>query len=59
MVNEVFTPDSEEVAEARDAGRAGSTPRLAAGAGVFTDDDGRMVDLAVVRHARRLLDFAR
>jgi len=51
VINEVFTPSDEEVARAR---------RLlelfeAAGGGVCVDDDGRMVDEAVVRGARYTL----
>ena len=58
VVNEVFTPDPEEVAEAREL-VARFDAATAAGAGVFTDATGRMVDLAVIRQARRLLDYAR
>ncbi|WP_062998337.1 HpcH/HpaI aldolase/citrate lyase family protein [Nocardia mikamii] len=51
VVNAVFTPSAEELTRARDL-----VARFAAGAGgVVLDADGRMVDLAVVRRARRLL----
>lgn len=54
VINEVFTPDLEEVQAAR---------RLLAlyeeaGGGVCLDEDGRMVDEAVVRAARRTLALA-
>jgi citrate lyase subunit beta/citryl-CoA lyase len=58
VVNEVFTPDAEAV----DAARAlieRYDAAVAAGEGVFTDDNGRMVDLAVIRQARRILALAR
>ncbi len=54
VVNDVFTPSVEERAAARrvvDAYEAA----LAQGAGVVLGDDGRMIDEAVVRQARRLL----
>ncbi|ACZ89055.1 (3S)-malyl-CoA thioesterase [Streptosporangium roseum] len=51
VVNEVFTPTEEELAQARDL-----IARFeAAGTGVVTDARGRMVDEAIVRAARRLL----
>jgi citrate lyase subunit beta/citryl-CoA lyase len=54
VINEMFTPTSEEVEEAR---------RLlarfeAGGRGATTDDDGRMIDEAFVRSARRILSIA-
>ena len=58
VVNEVFTPSAEEVAAARDL-VARYEAAVAAGEGVFTDDRGRMVDLAVVRAAHRTLALAR
>ena len=58
VVNDVFTPDPEALAAARDL-VARFDAADAAGAGVFVGPDGRMVDLAVVRQARRLLTFAR
>lgn len=57
VINEVFRPDPEAVARARalvDAYEAA----VASGAGVVVGDDGRMVDLAVVRPARELLQRA-
>lgn len=51
VVNEVFTPTEEELVRARDL-----IARFeAAGTGVVTDAQGRMVDEAIVRAARRLL----
>ncbi|WP_433496481.1 HpcH/HpaI aldolase/citrate lyase family protein [Sphaerimonospora sp. CA-214678] len=54
VVNEVFTPADDEVARARDL----VTRFEAAGTGVLLDSDGRMVDEAVVRQARRILGRA-
>lgn len=55
VVNEVFSPTSEELAWADDV-----TARLAAaeraGSGVAVDAAGRMIDEAVARRARRVLD---
>lgn len=52
VVNEVFTPAPEEIARAR-----ALVDRFeAASGGVVLDESGRMVDLAVIRHARRLLE---
>ncbi|MEU8243070.1 CoA ester lyase [Actinoplanes missouriensis] len=51
VVHEVFTPSPDEVAEARDLVQRFE----AAGGGVCLDARGRMVDLAVVRNARRTL----
>ncbi|MBO2447841.1 CoA ester lyase [Actinomadura barringtoniae] len=54
VVNEVFTPSADEVARAHDLivrYEAAAT----AGDGVCVDADGRLVDEAVVRSARRLL----
>jgi citrate lyase subunit beta / citryl-CoA lyase len=58
IVNEVFTPTEEEVAEAQElvdrlAGEAAS------GMGAFVLEDGRFVDRAVVESARLTLDLAR
>lgn len=58
VVNDVFTPDAEAVARAR-ALVERFDRAMAAGSGVLVDDDGRMVDEAVVRQARRLLGRAR
>ncbi len=58
VINEVFTPGEDEIARARrllelhDEHRSG-------GAGAFVDDEGRMVDEAVVRAARRTLSRRR
>ncbi|MFI6866069.1 HpcH/HpaI aldolase/citrate lyase family protein [Nocardia sp. NPDC050406] len=52
VVNEVCTPSANEVARAR----ALVARFEAAAGGVLLDEAGRMVDLAVVRQARRLLD---
>jgi citrate lyase subunit beta/citryl-CoA lyase len=54
VINEVFTPTSAEIEDAR---------RLlarfeAGGGGVTTDDDGRMIDEAFVRAARRTIALA-
>ncbi len=58
VVNEVFTPTAEAV-EAASALVEAFEAAQAAGQGVFTDESGRMVDLAVVRQARRTLELAR
>lgn len=57
VINKVFTPSAEEVGRARrivDSYEAVES----SGGGVLTDDDGRMVDVAVVRSAREVLDRA-
>lgn len=54
VINEVFSPSAEEVAQARllvDAFTQSAT-------GVITDASGRMVDVAVIRSARELLGRA-
>lgn len=53
-INEVFTPGPAEVARARRL-VAAFGDSLRGGAGVTTDEDGRMVDVAVVRTAREIL----
>lgn len=53
VVHEVFTPSEEELARAR----ALIERFERAGSGVVLDDRGRMVDEAVIRRARRLLDI--
>jgi citrate lyase subunit beta/citryl-CoA lyase len=58
VVNEVFTPAPDEVERARDV-VARFEAAAAAGSGVCTDAAGRMIDEAVVRQARRVLDAAR
>jgi citrate lyase subunit beta/citryl-CoA lyase len=56
-INDVFTPDPDEVARAR---RIVATYEAAAhgGSGTYVDDEGRMVDAAVIRSAREVLDLA-
>lgn len=54
-INEVFAPDPNEIEAARRVVREADEAQ-AAGSGVFLAEDGRMVDAAVVRRARRLLD---
>jgi citrate lyase subunit beta/citryl-CoA lyase len=58
VVNDVFTPSDDEVAAAADL-LARHDAALAAGTGVFLDSAGRMVDEAVVRHARDVVDRGR
>ncbi len=58
VINEVFTPTSAEIEKAQ-AIVEGFDTALAAGAGVFVDADGRMVDEAIVRQARRTLSMVR
>ena len=58
IVNEVFTPTADEVAAAQDL-IARFDAAMAAGDGVCLDAQGRMVDEAVVRQARRTLSLAR
>ena len=58
IVNEVFTPTVDEVAAAKDL-IARFDAAMAAGDGVCLDAQGRMVDEAVVRQARRTLSLAR
>lgn len=58
VVNEVFTPTDGELAAARSLIERYEAAS-GAGEGVFTDDSGRMVDLAVIRQARRTLSLAR
>ena len=54
VVNLVFTPVAADLRRARELVDRYETA-LASGGAVFTDEDGRMVDLAVIRQARRLL----
>jgi citrate lyase subunit beta / citryl-CoA lyase len=58
IANEVFTPDAERLAGA-EAMVARYEEALASGAGVLLDGQGRMVDEAVVRSARRVLAMSR
>lgn len=57
VVNEVFTPTAAELSRARELVEAYDAA-IASGDGVFTDADGRMVDVAVVRAARRTVAAA-
>jgi citrate lyase subunit beta/citryl-CoA lyase len=50
VVHDVFTPTAEQAARAADVLR-----RLEGGTGVAVDADGRMIDEAVARQARRIL----
>lgn len=54
--HEVFTPSTEQITAARSLIEAADAAARE-GRGAFTDDDGRMVDEAVVRHARRVLQM--
>lgn len=54
VINEVFTPAPDEVERAR-ALVAAFEQAVRGGAGVLTDPDGAMVDVAVVRGAREIL----
>lgn len=57
VVHAVFTPSEEELAEARDVLEA-FHHAAESGSGVALDSAGRMIDLAVVRHARLLMAAA-
>lgn len=57
VVADVFTPTRDELAEA-EALVSAFDAAVTAGSGVLLDDAGRMVDLAVVRSARRTLAAA-
>jgi len=58
VINEVFTPTEEEVAEAREL-LSRMEGAAASGSGAFVLEDGRFVDEAVVRAARFTLAVAR
>lgn len=58
VANEVFTPAPEDVERARALVRA-FDEAVAGGVGVIVGDDGRMIDEAVVRNARRVIALAR
>lgn len=58
VVNEVFTPAPDEVAWAREVIRL-MDEAVSRGVGVVVGPDGRMVDEAVVRRARRVIGLAR
>jgi len=57
VINEVFTPSAQEVARARRLVEALAAAERT-GSAVATDEDGRMVDEAVARSAREVLDRA-
>ncbi|MEV0562990.1 CoA ester lyase [Dactylosporangium sp. NPDC050588] len=57
VVNEIFTPSAVEIAVAADLVQRFDAA-VSSGAGVLVGADGRMVDAAVVRAARRVLDLA-
>jgi citrate lyase subunit beta/citryl-CoA lyase len=57
VINEVFTPDPDEVARARRI-VAAYEAAVQRGSGVCVDEKGRMVDVAVIRSAREVLDRA-
>ena len=55
IVNEVFTPSAEVLAEAQDM-----IDRYdAQGGGVLTDAKGRLLDEAVIRSARRVVNLGK
>lgn len=56
LINEIYTPTIEEIDRAREL-LAIHDLALTEGKGVSIDDEGRMVDEAVVRSARRVLDL--
>ena len=58
IVHAAFTPTPEEVGRA-EALLSALQAALASGAGAYVDDDGRMVDEALARDARRTLALAR
>jgi citrate lyase subunit beta/citryl-CoA lyase len=58
IINEVFTPTAAEISAAQHLVEQHQAA-LAAGQGVFVDDQGRMADEAVIRSARRILAQAR
>jgi citrate lyase subunit beta/citryl-CoA lyase len=58
VVNDVFSPDPEQVDAARRLIESFDAA-VSAGEGVMVDENGRMVDEAVIRQARRLLQLAR
>ena len=58
VVNDVFTPTDSELAAATRLVELFEDAQ-SRGDGVFTDDNGRMVDIAVIRAARRTLSLAR
>lgn len=57
IVHKVFTPTEDAVARARGVLRL-FDEQVQAGASVLIDENGRLLDEAVVRHARRTLNLA-
>ncbi|HLT09698.1 MAG TPA: CoA ester lyase [Micromonosporaceae bacterium] len=57
IINDVFTPSEDDVERARRI-VAAFEAAVQRGSGVCVDDDGRMIDAAVVRSAREVLDLA-
>jgi citrate lyase subunit beta/citryl-CoA lyase len=57
IVHEVFTPDPDRVARAREIVRA-YRERVAAGSGSFSMPDGQFVDEAIARQAEGLVELA-
>ena len=57
VVHDVFTPSETEIAAARKVA-ARYDEELAKGNGVYLDDEGQMIDIAVVRAAWRTLEVA-
>jgi citrate lyase subunit beta/citryl-CoA lyase len=58
IVNRVLTPSADDVVKAQVLVEAAATA-YRAGKGVFVDENGRMVDEAILRSARRVLSRAR
>ncbi len=58
VVHQVFTPTESEVADAG-ALLTRFEAAVANGSGLLLDENGRLVDVAVVRYARRVLDVSR
>jgi len=56
VANEIFTPTPEDLSRARELVSAAENA-AASGHGAFLDDQGRMVDEAIVRSARRILQM--
>lgn len=56
VANEIFTPTTEDLDRARALVTAAEAA-VVSGRGAFVDDQGRMVDEAVVRSARRILQM--
>lgn len=58
VANEIFTPTDDELGRARELMRL-FDDALSQGVGVIVGPDGRMIDEAVVRQARRVIGLAR